>query len=540
VFAQPVQDINNLFKVPSVKLVMDTSGLSRLYKTLLNAALNPDSAAYAFTQSVRKSKGGSAIDWFSNKFVGFALAAKLVQIPKQAISFINAFADYRYSPKLPPVIRTPIDLFMFTIDFTRGLVGAVPDLFGGKGTIAEIRDFSASFDSRIAKGFDGDLVGLESGVPTTQKQTGKPLSGLRKLKGDAKTIVSSPTSIGDIMGVLGYYAVYRRNIANGMPKEQAIAEFNRYNNTQQSRFNRDKSPIQITARGRNEVDSVLRLFTMFGSVIFLQQNQVMQSFTNVRRGTFDYLKQLPDVIKGKKTHKQAYESAPSENEIRRLAINFGVANAMFVGMANIMLLLKGNDEDRDLWFARVGEALMGLNIIFQVPVVGTGLEYAYNTYAKDKPRPVDDIVNPLTATVRKSLKRSDKYNMSELESAAITIAELKLGVQFDPAIGLAYGIGEELFDVDSPQDFDDNMYDLFGITPSYRPSYGQKKSKFEGVVPLGGIKNKSDLKRFNPDLYDKIYGKQDSIRKAQRELEKERLRKAGLEKIGNSYYPIKD
>ena len=68
----------------------------------------------------------------------------------------------------------------------------------------------------------------------------------------------------------------------------------------------------------------------------------------------------------------------------------------------------------------------------------------------------------------------------------------------------------------------------------------KKKSKFEGVVPLGGIKNKSDLKRFNPDLYDKIYGKQDSIRKAQRELEKERLRKAGLEKIGNSYYPIKD
>ena len=233
-------------------------------------------------------------------------------------------------------------------------------------------------------------------------------------------------------------------------------------------------------------------------------------------------------------------NCPSENEIRRLAINFGVANAMFVGMANIMLLLKGNDEDRDLWFARVGEALMGLNIIFQVPVVGTGLEYAYNTYAKDKPRPVDDIVNPLTATVRKSLKRSDKYNMSELESAAITIAELKLGVQFDPAIGLAYGIGEELFDVDSPQDFDDNMYDLFGITPSYRPSYGQKKSKFEGVVPLNGIKTKADLKRFNPDLYDKIYGKQDSIRKAQRELEKERLRKAGLEKIGNSYYPIKD
>ena len=66
------------------------------------------------------------------------------------------------------------------------------------------------------------------------------------------------------------------------------------------------------------------------------------------------------------------------------------------------------------------------------------------------------------------------------------------------------------------------MYDLLGVTPSYRPGYGRRGSDV-GIIPEGGIKTKSDLKRYDPDLYDEIYGEQDAIKKEIREERKQML-----------------
>ena len=66
------------------------------------------------------------------------------------------------------------------------------------------------------------------------------------------------------------------------------------------------------------------------------------------------------------------------------------------------------------------------------------------------------------------------------------------------------------------------MYDIFGISPSYRPGYGERGEDLQGVVPIGGFDatTKSDLKRFDEDLYEQIYGEQDAIQKQQREQRK--------------------
>ena len=43
-----------------------------------------------------------------------------------------------------------------------------------------------------------------------------------KLKRRIKQVVGSPTVIGDVLGVMGYYINYKRNIANGMSMEEAL------------------------------------------------------------------------------------------------------------------------------------------------------------------------------------------------------------------------------------------------------------------------------------------------------------------------------
>ena len=56
---------------------------------------------------------------------------------------------------------------------------------------------------------------------------------------------SRTTAIGDIAGVMGYMATYNRDIKNGMSKEDALAKFNNYNETQQSRTPAERAPIQV-------------------------------------------------------------------------------------------------------------------------------------------------------------------------------------------------------------------------------------------------------------------------------------------------------
>ena len=57
-------------------------------------------------------------------------------------------------------------------------------------------------------------------------------------------------------------------------------------------------------------------------------------------------------------------------------------------------------------------------------------------------------------------------------------------------------------------------------------------------MPIGGIKTKSDLKRYDPDLYEQVYGERDRLMKEQRELRKKMLEEMGYKEGGGKLYPI--
>tara|TARA_R110002012_G_scaffold42523_2_gene115734 strand:- start:20588 stop:27688 length:7101 start_codon:yes stop_codon:yes gene_type:complete len=511
-YAIGVQELNAFMNIPAVNTLLEVSGLKMVTKFLINAEINPQSAAQVDgTQS-------TILEYMQRKFTSFALAFKVMQIAKQATSFVNAFEQYNYfkpDSKVPKRLQGPIDLTMFTVDAAGILFEMGLDLVGRDGAIAKARRMSATFDKRIQEGLEGDVYGLETGSQTF-KQAGKGTSLYERGKRAFKKTAARPTIIGDIMGVMGYYINYKRNIANGMSEAQALEEFNEYNPTQQTRRNMDKIPLQLKS------DAASKGFTMFGSTLFLQINKVMQSFTNISRAL-------------------AEKKNPRKQDVRAFYLNLAVANVFFVGMSNIFLLTKGDDEDRDIAMRRIKDAMMGLNLLYQVPYLGASIEKGIN-YLRDDRKPVDDVVNPFSAYVSKVQKSQRKDPDEWFKNYMVPIVELGAGAQADPFIGLHNAIKDGVFgDNTSSEEYYDNIYDFIGVTPSYRPGAYKRKSKgpdLEGIIPQGGINTKSDLKRYDPKLYEDVYGDTDALNKEKREMRKEMLKNQGYVERNGKLYPI--
>ena len=385
------------------------------------------------------------------------------------------------------------------IDGARVALSLGKDLVGKKGAIREAMEISPTFRKRIEQGLEGDVYGLESGSQTFKKTA---LTGgkLKRAQAGFKTAAASPTIIGDVLGVMGYMINYKRNIANGMSKADAVKAFNDYNATQQSRRGTDKIPLQMNNNIFN------RAFTMFGSTLFLQMNKTMQSSTNITRDL-------------------ANKKRPRSKDTRDLALNLAVANVLFVGASNIAKFIKGDDEDREAAIKKMTEAMMGLNLIYQIPFLGStveGLDVAGRVISaakgeeyKQKGRIFnDDIVNPVASVLQKYRKLT-KEDENKVLAVTRALAEITIGAQLDPFIGLYnYFAGEE-------EDLDPAMYDVLGISPSYRPKKEGGKTK---------SMSKSDMKKLMPDVYNDLYGPGGSLAPLEQLKKDERKRKRDLQK----------
>lgn len=533
--AIPVQELNQFFQIPAVDLLLDVTGMKKLLKTLVNATVNPQSASSAAGVNV----SGNFMQKIANKFTGFALAFKAIQILKQATSFVNAFSQYNYfapDSKIPKAIRGPFELAMFMVDGAGVLMGIIPDLFGGNGVIAKARKMSATFDQRIAEGLEGDVYGLEAGS-VTQKQVGQGVAGrMAKFRKGFKRLAASPTILGDILGVMGYYINYKRNIAKGMSEAQALEEFNDYNATQQSRRNTEKIPLQLQG------DFASRAFTMFGSTLFLQINKVMQSTNNLKKSFLAGFEKDGNTLK--KTARGTKQLLEDKQNIRDFYLNFAVANVLFTAVSNIALLTRGDDEDKDAFMRKITDAMMGLNLLYQIPLVGAAAETGINTFRGEGYKPVDDVVNPFTSIYKKIAREvretseADGTFAEKVLRGARPLVELYMGAQVDPFVGLINAIKDGVFGDVNQEEFYENIYDFLGITPSYRPGFGRRGSKVEGIIPQGGIRTKTDLKRYDPKLYEEIYGERDKLQKEIREERKKMLEEMGYKEIGGKLYPI--
>jgi hypothetical protein len=439
-YAVGVKRLNDLFKIQSVNTLLEQTGLKRIMKNLVNMSINPNAG-------INQEK--TDISRVFNKFSGFALAFKLAQIPKQATAIVAAYEDYQFlkGRKVPA-----LDTVMFMFDVAKALTLT-------RSNFNKFYNLSGNFRDRINKGVEGDVYGLESGGKVF-----KPLSQKANTLGDVKRFIksaaASPTMVGDIISVYGYMANYNRDIANGMSPEAALEKFNNYNATLQSRRAADKGTLQFS---QNEL---VRAFTMFGSTGILQMNKVAMSYKNIMRAI-------------------ANKNMPAGKDLRALAINLGIANAMFVAASYAFALIKGDDEDKEKVEKKMFDALVGLNLFYQLPLIGASTEELVNAIKGEKTMG-GDVTNPYSSVFRKIKKYYDEEN-TIIENFR-PAAELALGMQLDPFIGLYKGATEEFND--------EVIYDILGISPSYRP---QNASSLEKM-------SKSELKKYNPDEYKRLYG----------------------------------
>jgi len=452
-YAVGVKQINSVLKDRGIRNLLNETGVKQIFNTALNYAINPDAGPSL-------SKKRDAVNWIQRKFAGFALAFKPIQILKQATSFIQAYDSYGDGKTKVP----GYNLLSFVADYAYVLMMI-------RSEIKEAREVSATFDNRIKMGLEGDIYGLESGTRTFKKGTAQ--QGKRgKLKRGFRKAGGLPTVAGDILGVLGYKAVYNKAIRDGKSKAEALRMFNDYNATQQSRRATEKNQLQ------QDNNWYTKFFTMFGSTIFLQQNKVYQSMNSM----------VNDISKGK---------VPSSKDIKTFALNYAVANVMFTMAAYSASLISGNSDDRDRAYKAMLDALMGKNLIFMIPLVGSGLEVMNNKITGDR-KPTSEGVNPFNSVLYKINKAYDGLSSGSIIKASQPIVEIAIGAQLDTPVALAKLMGGDTSE--------ENVLTTLGVSKSYRPGYGQEEIKTTKKKEQTEAQVKKTLKLNNEETYNKRYG----------------------------------
>jgi hypothetical protein len=188
------------------------------------------------------------------------------------------------------------------------------------------------------------------------------------------------------------------------------------------------------------------------------------------------------------------EGKPSEvksKDIRSFALSFAIANVAFAFAANIAKFARGNDEDKEQTLNAMRDAMMGLNLIYQLPLFGAEIQKAMKKALNDK-TPTKEIVNPLTTPISKINKAINEENPLKIIQP---VFEMAIGTQVDPFIGfgeMITGNGDS-----------ESLYDFLGISASYRPGYGQKEKKESKRSDASTKKSRKELFPNNPELWDK-------------------------------------
>jgi stringent starvation protein B len=419
-YAETVNTINKILAFDHVNALLEQTGTKKMYYMAIDGTVNPVTDRIPF------------FDKLMSRFYGMVLGFKLIQIPKQASSFINAYEQYSLSKdgkKKSLGVLGP-DLMGFAYDVTKVALTIFSSIKKG-------RDISATFNQRVIDALRGDVFSLEAGSKIDEEQ----VSELRRWFSVA---TAGATTLGDILGVMGYMAVYNRNIANGMSHEQAVKIFNDYNETQQSKRGVEASPIQIMARKQ----PMLRMLTMFSSVALLQMNKIYQSSIKISRD-----------LRNKKI--------PKKSDVRALYLNAGVANVMFVLAGNMVKLIKGDDEDREEVYYDMLKAMMFVNQLKMIPLVGSAVGAA-EAVIEGKPaiRGIQGPLDRLVYDVAKSIKDED------YTSTVSKVISFFASTNTDPFFSIYEGATEGFED--------EVIYDTLGLPKSARPKGEEEKKGGSG------------------------------------------------------------
>ena len=358
-------------------------------------------------------------------------------------------------------------MILFVIDQLGTLAELPLDLIG-KGPISQMLMISPEFRERWRKGLQGDVWGLESGATkytTVSKRSSLFRRANNYLMGKEQQAGGMPTVLGDVGGVTGYLTNFRKEVSQGVSPEEALKNFEEYEATQQARGEMYKIPLQSSK------NMLLRVFTMFGSTVFLQMNKVFMSGTNINR---DFQNWFSSGLKRK--------NFPKAKDFRALYLNYAVANVLFVIAGNMFRLWSADEEDREEIWKQIQDAFTGLNLIYQIPLFGAAVEYAMSR-ARGEYYNVESVVNPLnrvTSDVMKGIKKGD------IEETTMPIVKIATGVNVDPLIGTYNYFSEG---------GDDNLYSMLGASESSRPAKTE-------ITPLVLAPETDEyLKKYAPEKY---------------------------------------
>ena len=421
-YAEGVQNINAVMRSPYYAAATKLIGVEKAMKQAASASVSPD--------AFRSDMKFSWIDKAISKFTLATLAFKAMQIPKQASSAFAALTEYQYGSK-PNLI---VDSIMFSLEYA----ALVPDMiaravtFGRyKGRIGDAMEMSATFRSRMEGLFGkGDIYGLSSGTTTGRRiKSEKDYKKFNVFMRGLTSAGSRTTAIGDIAGVMGYMVTYNRDIKNGMSKEDALAKFNNYNETQQSRTPAERAPIQVMQ------DGLRRLITSFSSSQILYLNNTLRYGRNIQRGIRD------GDIKAK--------------DLRGLYFNAIGGYVYFTAISNVSLLL-GSDDDRERYLREV--LLSPIQAAFIYPVFGAAAERMYNSLVGKKYQ-VSIAVDPL--------ERPQRAVTNDLKEGNYGTALTRIIETF--YIGTNFDILRSLFRISEGAPIEDETYELLGVPKSQRP-----------------------------------------------------------------------
>lgn len=421
-YAEAVQEMNAILSSDYTVALASRLEADAMLNMLIAHGVTPD-----MFMSEMKFK---SLDSLISKYTGASLAFKLMQIPKQATSFLGGFQQYRFGDKPNPIV----DLIMFSFDYAVLLPQILLEgitLGKYKGPIASIAEDSATFRARLESNFSGDVYGLTAGVSgRPRKVSEKDYTTLRKAATALRKGSGSATAFGDILGVLGYLPAYNRNRMRGMSQEEAIDKFNEYNETQQSRRPGERAPIQILQNG------LTRAFMAFTSSQILYLNNSLRHANNISKA----------LRTGQKVKAE---------DSRGLIFNAIMSSVLFTLASNMFILLYGNDEEKERAYRDTFAS--PLKNLFSIPVWGAAMEEFYNLYVGNK-YPSDVAVNPLGRVVRDVKKVATGGDVS---TAVKEVSELALGTNFDP--------GLSLINIAAGEPIEPELYDLIGVPKSARP-----------------------------------------------------------------------
>ena len=438
-YAEGVRELSDVYNSADVQAILEETSTKPLLDIFLGLSINPNSGA---------TGNNKFISTIYRNIQGYFLALNLQQALRQASSIVFGFTSYKFKrdgKKIP--FR---DILGFAYDISE-VLATLPK------QIKESKDISATFKKRIRKSLGGDIAGIESGgrvspskLIRSQGIKGKVGRGFSSAKGIFN-------AIGDIVGIMGYKAAYNRNIKNGMSKAEALEAFNKYNETQGSTRNTDKNRLQLT----NE--PILKAFTLFGSVVYLNLNNSVQAVNSI--------------------YKQILKRKPGKMEdYRKLVLNYSIGSGVYMATAHLPQLLSSDEEDREYALSKITEAMLGLNLLYKVPILGAALESMLSKFDSD------GAINPIVTIVKdvkRDIKKAEKENKNDpkyIKAVSKTVIEFAAGAKSDAPIAL-YNLL-----VDDVDDKETAWYDAIGVSKSYRPGYGQKKSKGGGGFKGGGFK----------------------------------------------------